>query len=133
MTDHVVLLGGGTGGAVLANDLAGTASTLAESADGLASVASLLTAALDDDMVRSLAATGSSLGEVAQTAPDEDTHDGLETVLQSVGDAEREPDERVGPLGLVKASRDPDVQYGFGYVLAIARAIGQNRQPADDA
>ncbi|MCY4730670.1 DUF1641 domain-containing protein [Natronomonas gomsonensis] len=158
----------------MARDLADTTSTLAESADGLAtdetvglaesvgqngaelqetletlvslqetgaldelvelaSVASLLTAALDDEMVRSLAATGSSLGELAQTAADEETHDGLETVLQSVGDAERQPDERIGALGLVKAARDPDVQYGLGYVLSIARAIGQNRRPADDA
>ncbi|WP_178916073.1 DUF1641 domain-containing protein [Natronomonas gomsonensis] len=157
----------------MARDLADTTSTLAESADGLAtdetvglaesvgqngaelqetletlvtlqetgaldelvelaSVVSLLTAALDDDMVRSLAATGSSLGELAQTAADEETHDGLETVLRSVGDAEQQPDERVGALGLVKAARDPDVQYGLGYVLAIARAIGQNRRPADD-
>ncbi|MFW5964993.1 MAG: DUF1641 domain-containing protein [Natronomonas sp.] len=158
----------------MARDLADTTSTLAESADGLAtdetvglaesvgqngaelqdaletlvtlqrtgaldelvelaSVATLLTAALDDEMVRSLAATGSSLGELAQTAADDGTHDGLETVLESVGDAERQPSERVGALGLVKAARDPDIQYGLGYVLSIARAIGENRRPADDA
>lgn len=99
----------------------------------LAGVASLLTAALDDEMVRSLSATGSSLGELAETAADADTRDGLETVLQGVGNAEREPDERVGPVGLLKASRDPDVQYGLGYVLAIARAVGRTRRTADDA
>ncbi|WP_336036731.1 DUF1641 domain-containing protein [Halobacterium yunchengense] len=158
----------------MVQDLAGTASTLAESADGLATeetvglaeavgehggeledaleslvvleetgaldelvelagVASLLTAALDDEMVRSLAATGSSLGEVADTAADDDTSDGLETLLASVGDAEGEPPERVGPVGLVKAVRDPDVQYGLGYVVALARALGRAQRPGGDA
>ncbi len=90
----------------------------------LAGVASLLTSALDDEMVRSLAGTGSSLGEVAETAADDDTRDGLETVLSGLGDAEREPPERVGTVGLLKASRDPDVQRGLGYLVAVARAIG---------
>ncbi|MDH5020262.1 helical membrane plugin domain-containing protein [Halobacterium rubrum] len=90
----------------------------------LAGVASLLTSALDDEMVRSLAGTGSSLGEVAETAADDDTRDGLETVLSGLGDAEGEPPERVGTVGLLKASRDPDVQRGLGYLVAVARAIG---------
>jgi uncharacterized protein YjgD (DUF1641 family) len=93
----------------------------------LAEVASLLTAALDDEMVRSLAKTGSSLGEVAETAADEDARDGLQTVMQGVGDAESEPPAKVGPLGLLKAARDPDVQYGLGYLLSIAAAIGRSR------
>ncbi|WP_336136125.1 DUF1641 domain-containing protein [Natronomonas amylolytica] len=93
----------------------------------LAEVASLLTAALDDEMVRSLAKTGSSLGEVAETAADEDARSGLQTVMEGVGDAESEPPEKVGPLGLVKASRDPDVQHGLGYLLSIAAAIGRSR------
>jgi len=90
----------------------------------LAGVASLLTSALDDEMVRSLAGTGSSLGEVAEAAADDDTRDGLETVLSGLGAAEREPPERVGTVGLLKASRDPDVQRGLGYLVAVARAIG---------
>ncbi len=94
----------------------------------LAEVVSLLTAALDDEMVRSLAGTGSSLGELAQTAADSGTRDGLGTVLQGVGDAEHEEPERVGPVGLLRAARDPDVQYGLGHALAIARAIGQSQR-----
>jgi len=105
----------------------GTLDELAE----IAEVVSLLTAALDDEMVRSLAATGSSLGELADTAADEETREALGTVLDGVGDAEGEPPERVGPIGLVKASRDPDVQYGIGYVLAIARALGAAQRPSD--
>ena len=152
----------------MAREMAGTASSLAESADGLATdettrlaetvgdngdsmaaaleslvgmqesgsldelvelaeVASLLTAALDDEMVVSLGETGAALGEVAETAADDETREGLETVLEGVGAAEREPPERVGAIGLVRAARDPEVQYGLGYLLAIAEAIGQSR------
>ncbi|MEF8782305.1 MAG: DUF1641 domain-containing protein [Haloarculaceae archaeon] len=97
----------------------------------LAEVASLATAALDDEMVTSLASTGATLGEVAQTAADEDTRDGIETLLGGLGEAESEPPQRVGPLGLLKASRDPDVQHGLGYLIALSRAIGQTRTDAD--
>lgn len=93
----------------------------------LAEVASLATAALDDEMVTSLASTGAALGEVAQTAAEADTREGIETLLEGVGEAEREPPERVGALGLLKASRDPDVQHGLGYLIALSRAIGQAR------
>ncbi|MEF8820820.1 MAG: DUF1641 domain-containing protein [Halovenus sp.] len=153
-------------------ELSGTAATLAESADGLATeetaalaetvgangeelaeametllalqrsgtldelaevaeVASLLTAALDDEMVRSLAGTGSSLGEIADTAAEDDTRDGLQTVLSGVGAAEGSDPEPVGPVGLVRQIRDPEVQYGLGYVFAIARAIGERQAETD--
>ncbi|MFD1597853.1 DUF1641 domain-containing protein [Halobellus rarus] len=155
----------------MVRSLAGTGSTLVESADGLATeetvelaaavgdngeelqgalesllvlqrtgtlkelvevadVLSLLTSALDDEMVRSLAGTGSALGEVAQTAGDDDVRDGLETLLSGVGEAANEEPERVGAVGLLKRSRDPDVQYGLGFLLALAGAIGQSS--ADD-
>lgn len=96
----------------------------------LGGVASLLSSALDDEMVTSLAATGSSLGEIADTAAEEDTRDGIETVLGGLAEAESEPPDRAGPIELLRASRDPEVQYGLGYVLALARAIGRSR-PAD--
>ena len=95
----------------------------------IAGVVSLLTNALDDEMVRSLAGTGSSLGEVAQTAGDDEVRDGLETLLSSVGEATAEEPEQVGAVGLLKQSRDPDVQYGLGYLLALAGAIGRSRSP----
>jgi len=97
----------------------------------LAGVASLLSSALDDEMVASLASTGSSLGEIADTAAEEDARDGIETTLEGLAAAESEPPERVGPVGLLSAARDPEVQYGLGYVLAIARAIGRSRSAAD--
>lgn len=97
----------------------------------LAEVVPLLTGALDDEMVRSLATTGGSLGELGQTAADDDVRDGLETMLESVGTAADEPPERVGFVGLLKKSRNPEVQYGLGYLLAVAEALGQAQSPPD--
>jgi len=105
----------------------GTLDELAE----IAEVGSLATAALSDEMVRSLASTGSGLGEVADTAADEDTREGIETLLDGLGDAEAEAPERVGAIGLARGIRDPEVQYGLGYLLALAGAIGRKR--ADEA
>jgi len=154
-------------------ELAGTASTLAESADGLATdetvalaeavgangdelrdaletlvelqrsgaladlaevaqVGSLASDALDDEMVRSLAKTGSALGEVADTAADDDVRDGATTLLEGVGAAERSDPDRVGALGLARSVRDPEVQYGLGYVIAISKAIGRSRAADGD-
>ena len=101
----------------------GTLDELAE----IAEVGSLATAALDDEMVRSLAGTGAAVGEVAQTAAEDDTRDGIETLLDGVGEAESQPPEQVGPVGLLRGLRDPDVQYGLGYLLALAGAIGRER------
>ena len=112
---------------LLALQRSGTLDELAE----VAAVASLLTAALDDEMVRSLAGTGSSLGEIADTAAEDDTRDGLQTVLSGVGAAEGSDPEPVGPVGLVRQIRDPEVQYGLGYVFAIARAIGKGQAESD--
>jgi uncharacterized protein YjgD (DUF1641 family) len=106
---------------LLALQRSGTLDELAE----LAEVGSLATAALDDEMVTSLAGTGAALGEVAQTAADDDTRDGIETLLESVGEAERNSPEQVGAVGLLRGVRDPDVQYGLGYLLALAGALGR--------
>ncbi|MFC6784731.1 DUF1641 domain-containing protein [Halobaculum halobium] len=101
----------------------GTLDELAE----IAEVGSLATAALSDEMVRSLAATGTGLGEVADTAADEDTREGIKTLLDGVGAAEDAEPDRVGALGLARGIRDPEVQYGLGYLLAVASAIGRER------
>jgi uncharacterized protein YjgD (DUF1641 family) len=150
----------------MAVSLAGTAATLGESADGLATeetvtlaesvgehgeslgdaietlatlqeqgtlddlvelaeVVSLLGDALDDDMATSLAGTGASLGELADAAADGETRDGLTTALGAVGDAQSEEVSRVGTLGLVRATRDEEVQAGLGYLIVLARALGR--------
>jgi len=111
---------------VLTLQRSGTLDELAE----IAEVGSLATAALDDEMVTSLAGTGAALGEVAQTAADDDTRDGVKAMLEGVGAAHRSDPEPVGALGLARSIRDPEVQYGLGYVLAISKAIGRER--ADD-
>ncbi|WP_458208473.1 DUF1641 domain-containing protein [Haladaptatus sp. NG-SE-30] len=152
-------------------ELAGTAGTLAEAADGLATqetvelsesvgengteladaletlvrlqesgtldelaqladLVSLLSGALDDEMVATLVGAGSSLGEVADTASDPDTIRGMETLLHAVGDASdpETPPERVGMVGMLRATRDPEVQTGLGFMLAIAKALGRDVQ-----
>jgi len=53
----------------------------------LVEVAELGTAAMDDEMVTSLAGTGASLGELADTAAGDDTRGALQTVLGALGDA----------------------------------------------
>lgn len=132
-TDETVALAEGVGanGAELREAMetlvelqrSGTLDELAE----VAAVGSLATAALDDEMVRTLAATGSSLGEVADAAAAPETRDGLETVLQGLGEAEQQPAEAVGLVGLLRAIRDPEIQQGLGYLLAVARSIGRSQ------
>jgi uncharacterized protein YjgD (DUF1641 family) len=92
---------------------------------GLADALSLLTAALEDDMVAELARTGSRLGEVADEAADPDAVRGLTRFVRAVGDAEAAGSDPVGPVGLVRATRDPEVQAGLGHLLALARAVGR--------
>ena len=94
---------------------------------GLVDALSLLTAALEDDMVAELARTGSRLGEVADEAADPESVRGLTRLVRAVGDAEAEGSEPVGAVGLLRSTRDPEVKAGLGYLLALARAVG--RQP----
>jgi uncharacterized protein YjgD (DUF1641 family) len=90
--------------------------------DGLA----LALSATDDEMVEKLAATGTELGAVADAAAEPETARGVESMLHAVGDATdlEEPPERVGILGLLAAMRDPEVQAGMGFLLAVAGNLG---------
>lgn len=92
----------------------------------LLDASAVATAAMDDEMIMTLAGTGSRLGEVADTAADEEVAAGLESVLQSVGDAADEEPEPVGLLGLLRALRDPEVRAGLGVAIALLRALGRN-------
>lgn len=103
----------------------GTLDELAGLADGL----TLATAALDDEMVQSLARTGSRLGEVVDTAAEPETARGLERALRAVGEAEASNPEPLGAMGLVRALRDEEVRRGMGFLVALARGLGH----ADDA
>jgi uncharacterized protein YjgD (DUF1641 family) len=154
-------------------ELADTGSTLAESADGLATegtvrlaesvgangdeladamgtlvelqrngaldelaeltgVLSLFTDAMTDEMVVSLAGTGSSLGELADTAAEPDTRDGLVRMLSAVGTAERTEPAATSTLALLKSLRDDEVKQGLAYVIALARAIGASTSDASE-
>lgn len=106
--------------------------------DGLA----LALSATDDEMVEKLAATGTELGAVADAAAEPETARGVESMLHAVGDANdlEEPPERVGIVGLLRALRDPEVQAGVGFLLAVAGNLGADltrraelRQGHDDA
>lgn len=90
--------------------------------------------ALDDEMVVLLARTANQLGELADTATEPSAARGLESVLNAVGEAADEPPEGIGPVGLLRALRDPDVQVGLGYLLAVAGALGRelDRREPDD-
>jgi uncharacterized protein YjgD (DUF1641 family) len=117
------------------DELASALETLVElerdgTLDDLESVAhtvSLMSGALDDDMVVSLARTGGALGEVADEAADPDTVRGMQTLLRAVGDAGETQSELkpVGAVGLVRALRDPEVKAGMAFLVALARGVGR--------
>ena len=89
----------------------------------LVEVADLGTAAMDDEMVTSLAGTGASLGELAETAANDDTRGALQTVLGALGDANSS-----GPVDLHDVwdgIRSGEFLTGIRYVLAIVRSLGR--------
>ncbi|OLZ40603.1 hypothetical protein A6E15_06180 [Natrinema saccharevitans] len=130
-TDEVPALGEATG--ENADELADAIETLARlqrsgTLDDLLAMTDLLalaSSAMDDDMVTDLAATGTRLGEVADTAADDDVARTLGDLLEAVGEAGSEPAEPVGPVGVAKALRDPDVKAGAGFLLTLAKALGR--------
>lgn len=136
-TEEFVQLGDAVG--ENAEDLASSLESLAElqrtgTLDdllALAEVASLLTAAMDDEMVQSLSNLGSQLGGLADTAGEDDITRGLESMLQAVGDATSEETEPVGAIGMARAMRDPEVKAGMGVALALLKALGRNVGSAD--
>ncbi|UHQ98047.1 DUF1641 domain-containing protein (plasmid) [Natrinema zhouii] len=91
----------------------------------MADLLALASNAMDDEMVTDLAATGTRLGEVADTAMDDDVARTLESLLEAVGEAGSEPAEFVGPIGVVKALRNPDVKAGLGFLLSLAKVLGR--------
>lgn len=80
-----------------------------------------------EDAIGRLAA-GLAEREVAHTAADDDVADGLESMLVALGEATADPPERIGPLGLIRAIRDPEVQAGLGVLIGLARALGRRER-----
>jgi uncharacterized protein YjgD (DUF1641 family) len=99
----------------------GTLDALAELGDAVA----LALAAADDEMVTTLSATGSALGELADTAAEPETVRGLQTLLTALGEADASDPQPVGTIGLLGSMRDPEVKRGLGYLLSVARSTGR--------
>lgn len=87
--------------------------------------------AMTDEMVVSLARMGANVGELADTAADPDTRDGLARLLEGVGNAQRADPEPASTLALLKSLRDPEVKRGLTYLVALARGIGAADPNAD--
>jgi len=98
----------------------GTLDRLTEVGDAVA----LLTDAMDDEMVETVASTGTSLGELADAATEDEVSHGLVRMLNGVGEADAGDADPLGPIGLLGALRDPEVKAGMGYLVAVARGIG---------
>jgi len=94
---------------------------------GLADMMALLTAATTDEMAVELSQMGGRLMEVADTASEPEVARGLDDALAAVGEASEGEPEPVGMLGLLRAMRDPEVQAGMGFMLALARALGRRQ------
>ncbi len=91
---------------------------------------SLLSDAMDDELVMSLGSTASSLGELADAASTPETRQGTLALIDALGEAAGSDPEPVGMLGLAGALRDDDIRQGLGFLLAVARATG--RRIGDD-
>jgi len=89
----------------------------------LVEVAELGTAAMDDEMVASLARTGSSLGELADSATKEDTRRGIQVLLRALGKADTN-----GPIDrhdIWKGLWEGEFLTGVRYALAIVQSLGR--------
>ena len=89
----------------------------------LVEVAELGTAAMDDEMVAELARTGSSLGELADSAASSDTRSGIQVLLRALGDADAN-----GPVDrhdIWDGLRNGEFLAGVRYALAIVRSLGR--------
>jgi len=89
----------------------------------LVEVAELGTAAMDDEMVAELARTGSSLGELADSAASDDTRSGIQVLLRALGEADAN-----GPVDrydVWEGLRDGEFLAGVRYALSILRSLGR--------
>ena len=89
----------------------------------LVEVAELGTAAMDDEMVVSLAGTGSALGELADTASEAETRNAIQVLLRALGDADAN-----GPVDrsdLWEGLRNGEFLTGIRYALAIVKSLGR--------
>lgn len=89
----------------------------------LIEVAELGTAAMDDEMIVSLAGTGSSLGELADAAAEDDTQRSIQVLLRALGEANEN-----GPVDRGEfwdGLRNGEFLVGIRYALSIVRSLGR--------
>lgn len=98
----------------------GTLDELVEIADAV----TVLSSALDDEMVMSVAEMGGSFGEVADTASEDDSVDTLDSAVRSLSKAKRES-EPMGLLGAVRASRSKEFRRSLGFLVSVAQNLGK--------
>ena len=98
----------------------GTLDELVEIADAV----TVLSSALDDEMVMSVAEMGGSFGEVADTASEDDSVDTLDSAVRSLSKAKRES-EPMGLLGAVRASRSKEFKRSLGFLISVAQNLGE--------
>lgn len=89
----------------------------------LIEVAELGTAAMDDEMIASLAGTGASLGELADAAADDETRESIHDLLRALADANANgPVDRHDVWGGIRSG---DFGRGVRYALSILRSLGR--------
>ncbi|MFD1562147.1 DUF1641 domain-containing protein [Haloarchaeobius amylolyticus] len=76
--------------------------------------------------------TGTSPGELADTAADDDVARTLTSLLEAVGDVAAEPAEPLGAREVVRTLRDPAVRRGLGFVVSVARETGNQLPDGDE-
>lgn len=94
---------------------------------------SLAADALDDEMIVSMMSMVGDLGQAADGAAQTNAIRTFQAMTDALDEAsDFEAAEPVGMLGMVSKMRDPEVQQGIGFLLAIAKAFGHqiNRRKA---
>lgn len=118
--DDLVTLATALTGSLSAEEIADLSATL--EADG-AELAEALDIVLELQRTDSLEALVDLATTLSTLDVDEDAARSLNTVLASVGDAQRSS-EPVGLLGLLGGLRSRDARAGLGYFLAVLKALG---------
>lgn len=108
----------------------GTLDDLTEAATAI----SLMSEALDDEMVMSVMGLANDLGKVADGAAQPNTVRTLQAMMDAMDEANAFDDpEEVGMLGAVSKMRDDDVKRGLGFMLEFLGALGRQIERRSEA
>lgn len=108
----------------------GTLDDLTEAATAI----SLMSEALDDEMVMAVMGLANQLGKVADGATQENTVRTLQAMMDAMDEADAFDDpQKVGMFGALGKMRDDDVQRGLGFLLEFLGALGRQIERRADA